>query len=193
MSNIKSSKHTRVPLETFTVPEKRCSHINIDIVGPLPESCDQRYLITIIDRNTRWPQAIPIPNITNVECVQALVGGWISRFGIPEDISSDRGSQFTSALWTEVAKRLGVKVHRTTAFQPQTNGMVERFHRSLKAALKARLTGNNWVEELPLVLLGLKTAPKEDLGCSSAEIVYGEPLTAPGEFTLPQASPWSAT
>ncbi|GFR64776.1 transposon Ty3-G Gag-Pol polyprotein [Elysia marginata] len=71
--------------------------------------------------------------------------------------------------------------------------MVERFHRTLKAALKARLTGNNWVEELPWVLLGLRTAPKEDLGYSSAELVYGELLTVPGEFTASQASPWSAT
>ncbi|GFR99359.1 Pol polyprotein [Elysia marginata] len=189
----KIKKHTRAPLETFTVPEKRFSHINIDIAGPLPESCGQRYLITIIDRNARWPEAIPIPNITSAECVQALVGGWISRFGIPQDILSHRGSQFTSALWTEIAKRLGVKVHRTTAFHPQANGMVERFHRTLKAALKARLTGNNWVEELPWVFLGLRTAPKEDLGYSSAELVYGEPLTVPGEFIPSQALPWSAT
>ncbi|GFR70808.1 Pol polyprotein [Elysia marginata] len=109
MSIIKSSKTYSCAPRTFTVPEKRFSHINIDIVGPLPESCGQRYLITIIDRNTRWPEAIPIPNITTAECVQALVGGWISHFGIPEDISSDRGSQFTSALWTEIAKRIGVK------------------------------------------------------------------------------------
>ena len=72
--------------------------------------------------------------------------------------------------------------------------MVERFHRSLKAALKARLIlGHNWVEELPWVLLGLRTASKEDLGYSSAELVYDEPLSVPGEFTLPQASPWSVT
>ncbi|GFN81499.1 Pol polyprotein [Plakobranchus ocellatus] len=121
------------------------------------------------------------------------MGGWISCFGIPEDLSSDRGSQFTSALWTEIARRLGVKAHRTTAFHPQAKGMVERFHRTLKAALKARLTGNNWVAELPWVLLGLRTAPREDLGYSSAELVYGEPLTVPGEFTPSQASPWSAT
>ncbi|GFS01734.1 Pol polyprotein [Elysia marginata] len=181
------------PSKHLAYQKRDCRNINIDIVGPLPKSCNQRYLITIIDRNTRWPEAIPIPNITTAECVQALVGGWISRFGIPEDISSDRGSQFTSALWTEIAKRLGVKVHRTTAFHPQANGMVKRFHRTLKAALKARLTGNNWVEELPWVLLGLRIAPKEDLGYSSAELVYGEPLTVPGEFTASQASPWSAT
>ena len=60
--------------------------------------------------------------------------------------------------------------------------MIERFHRTLKASLKARLTGSYWVEELPGVLLGLITAPKEDLGYSSAEMVYGEPLTIPGEM-----------
>ncbi|GFO45268.1 Pol polyprotein [Plakobranchus ocellatus] len=131
--------------------QKRFSHINIHIVGLLPEFCGYRYLITIIDRNTRWPEAIPISNIKTAECVQTLVGGWISRFGIPEDLSSDCISQFL--LWTEIAKRLRVKVHRTTAFHPQANGMIERFHRMLKAALKARLTGNNWVEELPCCTL----------------------------------------
>lgn len=189
----KIHRHSRAPLETFTVPDKRFSHINIDIVGPLPESCGHRYLLTIIDRNTRWPEAIPIPNITTAECVQALIGGWISRFGVPGDMSSDRGSQFTSALWTEMAKRLGVRLHRTTAFHPQANGMIERFHRTLKAALRARLTGPNWVTELPWVLLGLRTAPKDDLGYSSAELVYGEPLTVPGDFIPSHTSPWSAT
>lgn len=189
----KIQKHNRAPLETFTVPDKRFSHINIDIVGPLPESRGHRYLLTIIDRNTRWPEAIPIPNITTAECVHALVGGWISRFGVPGDMSSDRGSQFTSALWAETAKRLGVRLHRTTAFHPQANGMIERFHRTLKAALMARLNGPNWFEELPWVLLGLRTAPKDDLGYSSAELVYGEPLTIPGEMIPSNSQPWSAT
>ena len=63
--------------------------------------------------------------------------------------------------------------------------MIERFHRSLKTALKARLTGLNWVEELPWVLLGLRNAPKEEFGYSSAELVYGESLTVPGEFIPP--------
>ena len=62
--------------------------------------------------------------------------------------------------------------------------MIERFHRTLKA----RLTGPNWVEELPWVLLGLRTTPKEDLGYSSAEHVYGEPLTIPGELVPPKSA-----
>ncbi|GFS10935.1 transposon Ty3-G Gag-Pol polyprotein [Elysia marginata] len=62
---------------------------------------------------------------------------------------------------------------------------IERLHRTLKAVLKARLQGPNWVDELPWVLLGLRTAPKPDLGTSSAEQVYGHPLTVPGQFLDP--------
>ena len=120
--------------------------------------------------------------------MHALITGWIARFGVPGDISSDRGSQFTSSLWSEIAARLGVKVHHTSAYHPQANGMIERIHRTLKTALKARLTGPNWVEELPWVLLGLRTTPKEDLGYSSAELVYGEPLTISSEIAPPKSA-----
>ena len=60
--------------------------------------------------------------------------------------------------------------------------MIERVHRQIKAALKAKLEGPNWVDELPWVMLGIRTTPKEDLGVSAAELVYGAPLTVPGVF-----------
>ncbi|KAK3780607.1 hypothetical protein RRG08_035514 [Elysia crispata] len=130
-------------------------------------------------------EAIPLRGITTLECVHALITGWIARFGVPGDISSDRGSQFTSSLWSDIAARLGVKLHHTSAYHPQANEMIERFHWTRKTALKARLTGPNWVEELPWVLLGLRTTPKEDLGYSSAELVYDEPLTIPVDRIKP--------
>ncbi|XP_072134736.1 uncharacterized protein [Mobula birostris] len=97
-------------------------------------------------------------------------------------LTSDRGAQFTSSLWSAMANLLGSQLHHTTAYHPQSNGLVERFHRHLKSALMARLEGPNWVDELPWVLLGIRTAPKEDLHTSSAELVYGAPLVVPGEF-----------
>ncbi|XP_019212999.1 ornithine decarboxylase [Oreochromis niloticus] len=109
-------------------------------------------------------------------------------FRSPADITSDRGPQFVSELWSAMADGLGVKVHRTTAYHPQANGMCERFHRSLKAALRASLTGGDWVDRLPWVLLGLRSAVKEDLGVSPAELVLGQPLRVPGEF-LPESPP----
>ena len=99
------------------------------------------------------------------------------------DISSDRGSQFTSQLWN------AINVSGTTHHCIPANGLVERFHRNLKDALRARLTGPTWSRELPWVLLGIRTAPKEDLKCSAAELVYGIPLTVPGDFLLNPSGP----
>ena len=78
-----------------------------------------------------------------------------------------------------MAENLGVKLHRTTAYHPQANGLVERFHRSMKAALRASLTDSNWLDKLPWVMLGLRTAPKEDLRSSSAELVFGKTAAGP--------------
>ena len=87
-----------------------------------------------------------------------------------------------SKLWTAIVKLLGTKLHHMTAYHLQANGLVEHFYRNLKSALQARLTGPNWLDELPWVLLGIQTALKEDLNSCSAELVYGAPLTVPGDF-----------
>ena len=80
---------------------------------------------------------------------------------------------------------LGSTRIRTTAYHPAANGLIERFHRQLKASLKAYPDPTHWVDSLPLVLLGVRTAVKEDLSCSAAELVYGTTLRLPGEFFSP--------
>ena len=176
---LKVHRHIRSPLQTF---RHRFDHIHVDVVGPLPPSNGFTYLPTVVDRFTQWPEAIPLSNTTTHACAQALVTHRIARFGVPMDMSSDRGSQFTSQLWASISQLLGTKLYHTTAYHPQSNGLVERFHRHLQSALRARLSGPNWKDELPWVLLGIRTAPKEDLGYSSAELVYGSPLTISGDF-----------
>ena len=178
----KVQTHTKAPLATFPVPRRRFDYIHVDLVGPLPSSQGYTHLLTIIDRFTRWPEVVPLKDTTSFSCAQAIIFHWIARFGVPRDISSDRGPQFTASLWTHIATYLGIDLHRTAAYHPQANGLIERFHRHLKSALRTRLTGQNWLFELPWALLGIRTAPKEDLGTSSAELVYGSPLTVPGDF-----------
>ena len=178
----KIHRHVHSPLQDFNVPLTRFNHIHVDLVGPLPTSQDHKYLLTIVDRFTRWAEAIPLQKSDTTSCAKAFVLHWIARYGVPEHITSDRGPQFVSHLWTAMTQLLGTKLHHTTSYHPQANGMVERFHRTLKASLRARLTSPNWMDELPWVLLGLRTIPKEDLGVSSAEMVYGTPLTVPGDF-----------
>ena len=111
------------------------------------------------------------PATTAESCASALLSGWIARFGVPVTITSDQGQQFESHLWKALMNLLGTKHNRTTAYHPQANGLVERFHRHLKSSLKARLTNGNWIEELPILLLGIQTTLKEDLSCTAAEMV----------------------
>ena len=91
---------------------------------------------------------------------QALLSGWISRFGVPSTIITDHGHQFKSNLLNNLMSLIGSKHARTTAYHPQTNGMVERFHRQLKATLKAQPNPDAWMDTLPLILLGIRTALK---------------------------------
>ncbi|XP_072895273.1 uncharacterized protein CCDC197 isoform X3 [Hemitrygon akajei] len=178
----KVQRHTKAPPQQFKPTHWRFDHIHVDIVGPLPVSRGARYLLTMVDRFIRWPEAVPLTDTSADSCAQALIATWVARFGVSAHITSDRGTQFTSSLWSAVASLLRTQLHHTTAYHPQSNGLVERFHRHLKSALMAHLRGPNWVVELPWVLLGIHTALKEDLHASSAELVYGAPLAVPGEF-----------
>ena len=121
-----------------------------------------------------------MPDATAESCASALLSGWVSRFGVPRTITSDRGAQFESELWNSLMTLLG-----TTAYHPQSNGLVERFHRHLKGGLKALLAGYHWVDNLPIVLLGIRASLKEGLSCTSAELVYGTALRLPGDFFAP--------
>ena len=181
----KVSRHVRAPIVTPEPPADRFTDLHVDLVGPLPPSEGMTYLFTIIDRFTRWPEAIPLPDAKTETVAKAFIRQWLARFGVPTDLVSDRGPQFTSDLWAELHRLLGIKAKRTTAYHPQANGMIERIHRQLKNSLKARATHPRWMDELPFVLLGMRTAWREDPECSAADLVYGSSLHIPGEFLPP--------
>lgn len=113
---------------------------------------------------------------------QTFLSTWVARFGVPSQIVTDRGKQFESRLFTSLTQLLGTNRCRTTAYHPAANGLVERFHRSLKAAVMAYEDPSNWHEFLPLILLGLRVSWKEDIDCSPSELVYGTTLRLPGQF-----------
>lgn len=177
----KVSRHVRSPLGTFPLPNQRFEHVHLDILGPFSPSEGYTYCLTAIDRYTRWPEVFPMTDITAETVATTFFRGWIARFGVPLRVTTDQGRQFQSYLFKALSCLLGTKCIRTTAYHPAANGLVERMHRQLKASLRCH-ESQRWTETLPIVLLGLRTAVKEDLGASSAELVYGQPIRLPGEF-----------
>jgi transposase InsO family protein len=100
------------------------------------------------------------PSETSAEAyAKALAFTWISPFGLPETITSDRGLQFTSSLWLQLCEMLNISHKQTTAYHPKSNGAVKRLHRHLKDALRARAAMATWSKELCFLLLGLTAQP----------------------------------
>ena len=178
----KVGRHTRSPFGSFPSPDERFAHVHVDITGPLPLCEGQSYLLTCVGRFSCWCEAFPMPDITAYTTAKTFVAGWVSRFGVPAVITTDRGKQLDSDLFNQLMKLLGSKITKNTAYHPEANWLVEQFHRSLKPALRARMNQSNWLEHLPLILLRLRAAVKDDLKCLSAEMVYGTTLRLPGKI-----------
>ena len=184
----KISRHVRAPVTVLPPAVRRFGSVHLDIVGPLPPSEDHRYLLTMVDHYSRWPEAFPLKEILAASCAAAFVCHWLPRYGVPDTVVTDRGAQFTCSFWKTLLEQLGIASISTTAYHPQANGLVERMHRTLKAALKARLNNAAWMDELPLVLLGMRSAWKEGPDSTPAELLYGESLRLPGHL-VPGVAP----
>ena len=188
----KIGRHTTPPIGNFQVPQRRFEHLNLDIVS-MPTSNGFKYLLTAVDCFTRWPMAVPMKDISAETVSDTFAHGWVANYGVPASITTDRGSQFSSAIWTQLMTSWGISVHLTSAYHPEANGLVERLHRRLKESLLAlgRDSPAQWYWDLPCTMLALRTTLKPDVGASPSDLVYGEGLTVPGTM-FPATPPGDA-
>ncbi|GFX01221.1 transposon Tf2-6 polyprotein [Trichonephila clavipes] len=107
---------------------------------PFPPSYGFTFLLTCIDRYTRWLEVIPVSDIFVEAVAKSFIANWISRFGVPAIIITDQGGQFQSRLLYNMKQMLGIQRIRTTAYHPSSNGMVEHLHRTIKLAIRCHDT-----------------------------------------------------
>ena len=125
----------------------------------LPDS-SHKYLVNFTGRMTKWVEAQTVSSTTADIISDAFLNSWFSRFGVHSYITADRGSQFEGELFECLAKTIGFCRLRTTDYHPQSNGQLERFHRTVKEALKS--AKSDWLRALPIVLFGIRIKPDEN-------------------------------
>ena len=168
-------------LEPWTYPQSTndsspepFKRIAMDIVGPLPRSrAGNHYVLVICDYATRYPEAVPLCSIDAEHVAEELVK-LFSRVGIPREILTDQGTNFTSQLLAEVYRLLHVHALHTNPYHPQTDGLVERFNQTLKSMLRKHATKEekDWDRLLPYVLFAYHEVPQASTGFSPFELLY---------------------
>ncbi|KAF6199538.1 hypothetical protein GE061_007564 [Apolygus lucorum] len=123
--------------------------------------------------------------ITSKAIIDNIINTWIARYGCPLLITTDQGRQFESAEFSEFLRKFGIQRNRTTAYHPESNGKVERWHRDLKNALRTAATSSSWSKDLPTILLGLRTTVRYSDGYSAAERTFRSPLRLPADLFTP--------
>ena len=155
--------------------------VNIDLVEPfIPSDNGHRYILTLIDLATGYPEAVPLKEIDTSNIAEALMGIF-SRVGVPREILSDRGIQFTSQLLGDVHRLLGVKPLFSTPYHPMCSGRVERMHSVFKSCLR-KLSSDypkQWHRYLIPTLFALRELPSNRTGFSAFEFLYGRQVIGP--------------
>lgn len=132
-------------LQPLPIPQRPWSHIAIDFVTDLPNSQGNTTILTVIDRFSKACRLIPLPKLpTAFETAEVLCNYVFRFYGLPQDIVSDRGPQFTSRVWSAFFKQLNVNISLTSGYHPQSKGQTERLNQELTRFLRSYCQHNQY-------------------------------------------------
>ena len=174
------------PLRTIKV-DQPFSKVGIDIVGPLPcTTKNNRYIVVAMDYLTKWPEARAIPDATAVSVASFFYEDIICRHGCPKEIVSDNGSAFISQMVESMLERHQIKHRLISPYHPQSNGLVERFNRTLCKALAkyVQLMEEDWDKYIPSVLFAYRTMKHNTTKYDPFALVYGRHAITPLDLVL---------
>ncbi|UOH85550.1 hypothetical protein LQV05_002378 [Cryptococcus neoformans] len=192
------------PLHPLPVPRDKFDDIAMDFVGPLPSAGSHDYLLTITDRLTGFIELVPCSTTLNARDLALLFWNcWVSRYGLPLSITSDRDALFTSRFWTTLWAEQGVRLKMSTAFHPQTDGTSERSNKTVGQLWRSWVNrqGTSWAKFLPRISQAMNNTVRRSTGYSPIQLVFGRRLrTLPGiarpppfsRESVPTRADWTA-
>ena len=170
-------------LQPLAIPEWKFDHIEMDFVTGFPKSKrGNDAIFVVIDKLSKVAHFLPIKeSITAAQLAELYTSRIVSLHGIPQLISSDRGSIFTSKFWDSFQKAMGTNIHFSTAFHPQTSGQVERVNQILEDMLRACVIsfGMKWEDCLPYAKFSYNNSFQASSGKAPFEILYGRKCRTP--------------
>ena len=176
-----SPKSRKAPL-TSIVAGYPMQLVAMDVVGPFPESpSGNKYVLVAADYFTRWVEAYPIPNQEATTVARKLVDEFFCRFSPPERLHSDQGRNFESAVIAETCKLLGINKSRTTPYHPQSDGLVERFNRTLLDMLSKSVGDypSQWEHHIRRLCLAYNTSVNPTTGHTPFFLMFGRQVRMP--------------
>lgn len=186
-----AGRHHRAPMRRYDVGIPM-EELAIDLMGPFPESHNgNKYVLVVVDAFSKWMEAYPVPNIEARTIAETLVMQFVSRFGVPFSIKSDRGRQFECELFREMAVMLDIEHHMSTPFHPQGNSRVERMVKVVGNLVASFCHDQKeWDKDLPLLTLAYRSSVHEVTGYSPNYIMLGREVSLPLDVmmgNLPEA------
>lgn len=161
--------------------------VSIDVTGPHPRSKHGNiYMLTIMDHFSKWADAFPIPNHTATTIARILFNRVFVYLGMPVRLLTDQGPEFESNMFSELCRWMGIQKLRTTPYKPSTNGMVERYHRTLNSILAKLISSNqrDWCEQAPTAAAAYRASVHESTGFSPNFVVFGRENRMPADLVL---------
>ncbi len=177
----KHGQTKKAPLRQYTVgsPMERLS---IDILGPLPETTNgNKYIVVVADHFSKWIEAFALPDQTSETVASVVVREVVCRFGTPLQLHSDQGANFEAKLFQDMVKLLGIQKTRTTGLHPQSDGLVERYNRTLLTMLTmyAQDDQQTWDTYLPFVMMAYRASKHDSTGLTPNLLMLGREINLP--------------
>jgi hypothetical protein len=170
--------------------------VALDILGPLPESQNgNKYILIIADYFTRWTEAYPMPNQEAQTVAKIFMQEFVCRFGVPRQVHSDQGRQFESGVFQELCRLLQIDKTRTTPYHPQSDGLVERFNRTIEEMLSKYISTDqrDWDEHLAHIMLAYRSSVHESTGHTPSAMMLGREVSLPIDLLYGQPPPAETT